>query len=972
MMNVFKSFVLMIILLLVGLPLAALADGQPDPAPRLRIEPGMHFAMINRMDVDAAERFVVTASDDKTARVWDVQSGELLQVLRPPIGDDDEGRLYAVAISPDGEQVAVAGWTGYEWDSKNSIYIFQRSSGQLQSRIRDLPNVILDLAFSVDGRKLAVALGEGGIRLFSAHNWQELAWDSDYGSDSYSVDFDTQGRVASTSLDGYLRLYDSQLKLLHKQQTQSGKLSFFARFSPDGQQIAVGYADNTAVDIVSAADLSTIRSQDVQGIENGNMGRIAWSQDGRRLYAGGRYDDGQGNPLVVWPKGGKGKRSLWRASQGTVMGMKPLKDGGVLYVSADPALGRLDKNGQVVWKQISGNLEFLGRTARRNFIVNSAGNILGFQYSKESTNGDVKSSQQVWQLTELELLPDGDSALQAPRHSGVDFEITDWESEYDPKLNNQPLPLKNYEMSRSLAIDAKGTNFALGTDWYIRLYEEDGSLRWQQPTPVAWAVNISADDRWVVAALGDGTIRWYEKGTGAERLAFYLHPDEKRWVTWTPEGFYAAAEGAEELIGYHLNQGADQAAEFIRIDQIGTVFNRADLVSKALDDEYWLLAEAALKEAGDIREILNAGLPPEMKIVGGLQQKISQREFELNLTLSDQGGGIGRVEYRINGEVVSSGLARPYAPRAAAGQKGYKRLFSLPNRENTVEAIAYSANNQVASKPVKVSVTVDDPVHREPSLHVLSIGVSEYRDRDFNLNYAADDAVDFAALLQKQGRKLYKSVETEVLLDSEVSLQRIKTAFEDMAEQVQPQDVFVLYLAGHGLVVEGRYHFVPHDVIYENDKAIRANALGEEKLREWLSLIEVSKRMMVIDSCHAGKVAETLAALATPRGMDDKAAISRLMKATGSSVLAAASSKQQAMEGIIENGQGRGLFTHVLLNGLSGKADIIDKDGLIDINELQSYARKRVPELSQKHWKYEQFPMFHLNGQDFPITQVRQ
>ncbi len=44
---------------------------------------------------------------------------------------------------------------------------------------------------------------------------------------------------------------------------------------------------------------------------------------------------------------------------------------------------------------------------------------------------------------------------------------------------------------------------------------------------------------------------------------------------------------------------------------------------------------------------------------------------------------------------------------------------------------------------------------------------------------------------------------------------------------------------------------------------------------------------------------------------------------------------------------------------------------MIDVGELQSYARKNVPKLSQEKWKYEQFPMFHLNGQDFPIPQVR-
>jgi WD40 repeat protein len=85
------------------------AAPQPPATPVLRIEAGMHTASINRIDVDAAERFLVTASDDKTARVWDLANGKLLQILRPPLGAGSEGKLYAVAISPDGTLVATGG-----------------------------------------------------------------------------------------------------------------------------------------------------------------------------------------------------------------------------------------------------------------------------------------------------------------------------------------------------------------------------------------------------------------------------------------------------------------------------------------------------------------------------------------------------------------------------------------------------------------------------------------------------------------------------------------------------------------------------------------------------------------------------------------------------------------------------------------------------------------------------------------------
>jgi len=95
---------LFIILILMGLIGSAAAE--VDHKPMLRLNTQMHTAPIWRMSIDAQKRFVVTGSDDKAARVWDLQTGELLQVLRPPIGENHEGRVNAVAISPDGETIS--------------------------------------------------------------------------------------------------------------------------------------------------------------------------------------------------------------------------------------------------------------------------------------------------------------------------------------------------------------------------------------------------------------------------------------------------------------------------------------------------------------------------------------------------------------------------------------------------------------------------------------------------------------------------------------------------------------------------------------------------------------------------------------------------------------------------------------------------------------------------------------------------
>ena len=101
--------------------------------PYPRIETGGHAAKVNRIDVDAAQRFLVSASDDKTARVWDLNSGKLLKILRPPIGDGHEGMLYAVAVSPDGTSVAVGGFTGAAGLETTDLYLRSRER-------RDPPN----------------------------------------------------------------------------------------------------------------------------------------------------------------------------------------------------------------------------------------------------------------------------------------------------------------------------------------------------------------------------------------------------------------------------------------------------------------------------------------------------------------------------------------------------------------------------------------------------------------------------------------------------------------------------------------------------------------------------------------------------------------------------------------------------------------------------------------------------------------
>src|ERR1051326_2859223 len=149
----------------------------PD-TPFLRIETGMHTANVSRIDTDTAERYLVSASDDKTARVWDLRTGQLLTILRPPQGNDPEGKLYAVAISPDGSTVAVGGYTR---KSEHPVYFFDRATGVITRSISGFPQPVFHLAYSQDGQRIAIALGGAhGIRIYDTGDYSEVARDTAY------------------------------------------------------------------------------------------------------------------------------------------------------------------------------------------------------------------------------------------------------------------------------------------------------------------------------------------------------------------------------------------------------------------------------------------------------------------------------------------------------------------------------------------------------------------------------------------------------------------------------------------------------------------------------------------------------------------------------------------------------------------------------------------------------------------------
>jgi WD40 repeat protein len=535
--------------------------------PVLAIDPGMHTTRICSIAADRNGQWAVTGADDKTVRIWSLAHGALVRTIRLPAGPENLGKVYAVAMSPDGDLVAAAGWTRWtENDQQEQIYLFDRASGSLKKRIKGLPNVVNNLAFSHDGKRLAAVLSSHGLRVYSVeHNWAEAAHDVAYEGNSYGLAFAPDGRLATTSDDGEVRLYAANLRravrpIAHAKAPGEGRPRGIA-FSPDGERLLIGNDDNSSIDLLNGRTLVVLPRPDLAGIEGGTLSWVTWSRDGQRLFAGGKHLSSIGCPVFVWDTNGSSERHALPATRNTVTSLIPLPDGDLLVSTFDPWFARLAPDGTRRWMHGPPNVDFRNRADQ--FSVSNDGNCVGFgfeAYNKSTACFEVNNRR-------LKLGESQDDSLEVPRQNGLPLES--WRGNEHPTLGGMPLALDEFEISRSLAIHPTGDRFVLGTEWNLRAYNAQGMLLWRRPAPaVVWSVIITGDGRLVVAAHGDGTIRWHGMTDGAELLAFMPLTDRTNWVAWTPEGFYAATAGAQGVLRWHQNRGWDEPAESIAIENV--------------------------------------------------------------------------------------------------------------------------------------------------------------------------------------------------------------------------------------------------------------------------------------------------------------------------------------------------------------------------------------------------------------------
>ncbi len=457
-------------------------------------------------------------------------------------------------------------------------------------------------------------------------------------------------------------------------------------------------------------------------------------------------------------------------------------------------------------------------------------------------------------------------------------------------------------------------------------------------------------------------------------LATLFVDDAREWAFWTPAGYYDASFNGHRRFGWQINRDVNRLPDFFRAAQFREALERPDIMRRLL-------------EAGSLPRAMRGthaqlGPPPgEGAIVNQYLNKP-----RIRVLTPKPGELIERGSLTVRAEIevpLGATLAPPKSFLSGVpaikvrrigqqdGRETYQWEFRVP-RDETLQLEVVAATEAEAVDRVRIELKQAAAKHdrslRLPRLHLLAIGVGDYRDPQIqSLDFAADAAGAIADLFRNHASTLYR-VSADQLVDRDATrpLWRIyaEQAAERLTDVVSPDDLVVMYLCGHGLRDRrtNEWYFVTAEAKY--------GQLMNDQFDDCLSFQDLAllaevpcRKLAILDSCHSGAVQPVM------RSDDLKSAL-RFLQDDLVLTFTASEGEEEAAE---RRETGLGRFTTRLVEALQGKADEQgDGDGVVTLAEAIEYVRKSVARESEAEGMPQHptaSPEYLIRQLQLPLTQ---
>ncbi len=420
------------------------------------------------------------------------------------------------------------------------------------------------------------------------------------------------------------------------------------------------------------------------------------------------------------------------------------------------------------------------------------------------------------------------------------------------------------------------------------------------------------------------------------------------WVIWCEEGIYSCSKRGKDLM--QISESKNRKSALAK--ESSDYHEKPDLLAMKITSFNRFQRQYDI-EINNKKSIFST---PSVSFLN-VPRYSPERDIDLLMTICDCGGGVdSAVLYLRDASIDLDVGKRSIAVKEKSPKETCIKLnqkISLLEGKNDITLIAYN-DYGIKSKPEKVTVEYNRTDYKSSKLHIATIAVSDYANKGLKLQYPVADAKAIQAAFNHLGYGSFKSVRNHQLYNENVTKEQINVFFDQISTDVGAQDVFVLFIAGHGWYSAelSQYYFLLYNANTDN---IVENSLGADEFRVLLSKIPAVRSLVLVDTCQSGgfESASDTSKIVTGAQME-------FVNKLGRAILMASTKEQVAYEGY----KNHGAFTYIVVDALKGKADY-SKDGSITVDELSTYVNTNLADLTEKKWGYHQDTKRSLSGYNF-------